>query len=120
MGLIRKVVETRRPLVDEEISDGDRYWEASYFLQQLPTMLALDQNSSMIEMAQKALKALGKDREPSYEEIVEAKLDLMDVGWTEARIQNDCPVQCGPVLPLRYTHDRARAEMVLSFAQREP
>src|SRR3954453_3230480 len=41
------------------------------------TMLALDQNSSMIEMAQKALKAQGKDREPSYEEIVEAKLDLM-------------------------------------------
>src|SRR5437868_12084411 len=41
------------------------------------TMLALDQNSSMIEMAQKALKAHGTDREPSYEEIVEAKLDLM-------------------------------------------
>jgi tagatose 1,6-diphosphate aldolase len=41
------------------------------------TMLALDQNSSMIEMAQKALKAKGEGREPSYEEIVEAKLDLM-------------------------------------------
>ena len=41
------------------------------------TMLALDQNSSMIEMAQKALKAKGQDREPSYEEIVEAKLDMM-------------------------------------------
>jgi tagatose 1,6-diphosphate aldolase len=41
------------------------------------TMLALDQNSSMIEMAQKALKAKGKDREPTYEEIVEAKLDMM-------------------------------------------
>jgi tagatose 1,6-diphosphate aldolase len=41
------------------------------------TMLALDQNSSMIEMAQKALKGKGKDREPSYAEIVEAKLDLM-------------------------------------------
>src|SRR3954453_4468294 len=41
------------------------------------TMLALDQNSSMIEMAHKALKARGKDREPSYEEIVEAKLDMM-------------------------------------------
>ena len=41
------------------------------------TMLALDQNSSMIEMAQKALKAKGQDREPTYEEIVEAKLDLM-------------------------------------------
>src|SRR3954462_1132029 len=41
------------------------------------TMLALDQNSSMIEMAQKALKGKGQDREPSYEEIVEAKLDMM-------------------------------------------
>lgn len=41
------------------------------------TMLALDQNSSMIEMAQKALKAKGQDREPTYEEIVEAKLDMM-------------------------------------------
>ena len=40
------------------------------------TMLALDQNSSMIEMAQKALKTKGLDREPSYEEIVEAKLDM--------------------------------------------
>jgi tagatose 1,6-diphosphate aldolase len=41
------------------------------------TMLALDQNSSMIDMAQKALKAKGANREPSYEEIVEAKLDMM-------------------------------------------
>jgi tagatose 1,6-diphosphate aldolase len=41
------------------------------------TMLALDQNSSMIEMAQKALKGKGLDREPTFEEIVEAKLDLM-------------------------------------------
>src|SRR3954453_22408295 len=41
------------------------------------TMLALDQNSSMIEMAQKALKGKGQDREPTYEEIVEAKLDMM-------------------------------------------
>jgi tagatose 1,6-diphosphate aldolase len=41
------------------------------------TMLALDQNSSMIEMAHKALKAKGQDREPTYEEIVEAKLDMM-------------------------------------------
>src|SRR5947209_14676236 len=41
------------------------------------TMLALDQNSSMIEMANKALKAKGQDREPSYEEVVEAKLDMM-------------------------------------------
>lgn len=41
------------------------------------TMLALDQNSSMIEMAHKALKAKGLDREPTYDEIVTAKLDLM-------------------------------------------
>jgi tagatose 1,6-diphosphate aldolase len=40
------------------------------------TMVALDQNSSMIEMATKALKAKGHDREPTYEEITEAKLDL--------------------------------------------
>ena len=40
------------------------------------TMLALDQNSSMIEMAQKALKGKGFDREPTYEEIVEAKVDM--------------------------------------------
>ncbi len=41
------------------------------------TMLALDQNSSMIDMAHKALKAKGQDREPSYEEVVSAKLDMM-------------------------------------------
>ena len=41
------------------------------------TMLALDQNSSMIEMAQKALKTKGIDREPTYSEVVEAKLDMM-------------------------------------------
>jgi tagatose 1,6-diphosphate aldolase len=40
------------------------------------TMVALDQNSSMIEMATKALKGKGHDREPTYEEIVEAKVDL--------------------------------------------
>jgi tagatose 1,6-diphosphate aldolase len=40
------------------------------------TMLALDQNSSMIEMAQKALKGKGHDREPTYDEIVDAKLDM--------------------------------------------
>src|ERR1043165_4355926 len=40
------------------------------------TMLALDQNSSMIEMAHKALKSKGQDREPTYEEIVEAKVDM--------------------------------------------
>ena len=42
------------------------------------TMVALDQNSSMIEMATKALKGKGQDREPTYEEIVEAKVDLRD------------------------------------------
>lgn len=41
------------------------------------TMVAFDQNSSMIDMAHKALKAKGHDRAPSYEEIVEAKLDMM-------------------------------------------
>jgi tagatose 1,6-diphosphate aldolase len=41
------------------------------------TMLALDQNSSVIEMATKSLRARGIERAPSYEEIVEAKLDLM-------------------------------------------
>jgi tagatose 1,6-diphosphate aldolase len=41
------------------------------------TMVAFDQNSSMIEMAAKALKTKGIDREPSYDEIVEAKLDMM-------------------------------------------
>lgn len=40
------------------------------------TMVAFDQNSSMIEMAHKAIKAKGQDREPTYEEIVEAKLDM--------------------------------------------
>ncbi len=40
------------------------------------TMVAFDQNSSMIEMAQKALKAKGEDREPTYEEVVEAKCDM--------------------------------------------
>jgi tagatose 1,6-diphosphate aldolase len=41
------------------------------------TMVAFDQNSSMIDMAHKALKAKGQDRAPSYEEIVEAKLDMV-------------------------------------------
>jgi tagatose 1,6-diphosphate aldolase len=40
-------------------------------------MLALDQNSSVIEMAGRALKTAGESREPTYDEIVEAKLDLM-------------------------------------------
>lgn len=41
------------------------------------TMLALDQNSSVIEMAAKALRARGEGREPTYDEIVDAKLDIM-------------------------------------------
>jgi tagatose 1,6-diphosphate aldolase len=41
------------------------------------TMLALDQNSSLIEMATKALGRSGLHRGPTYEEIVEAKLDLV-------------------------------------------
>ena len=41
------------------------------------TMLALDQNSSVIEMATRALRARGEDREHLYEEIVEAKLEIM-------------------------------------------
>ncbi|MDE2509083.1 MAG: tagatose 1,6-diphosphate aldolase [Planctomycetota bacterium] len=41
------------------------------------TMLALDQNSSMIEMAAKALKGKGVEREPTYNEVVDAKLDMM-------------------------------------------
>jgi tagatose 1,6-diphosphate aldolase len=40
------------------------------------TMLALDQNSSMIDMAAKALKAKGHDRPPTYDEVVEAKIDI--------------------------------------------
>lgn len=41
------------------------------------TILALDQNASMIDMARKALAAKGEDRDPTYGEIVDAKLDLM-------------------------------------------
>lgn len=41
------------------------------------TMVAFDQNSSMIDLAQKGLKARGEDREPTYDEIVEAKLDMI-------------------------------------------
>src|SRR3954462_4170692 len=40
------------------------------------TMVALDQNSSMIERGTKALKSKGQEREPTSEEIVEAKVDL--------------------------------------------
>ena len=40
------------------------------------TMLALDQNNSMIKMAREALQKSGDEREPTYDEIVEAKLEL--------------------------------------------
>ena len=40
------------------------------------TILALDQISSVIEMAAKALQATGEHRDPTYDEIVEVKLDL--------------------------------------------
>src|SRR6201989_2548603 len=57
------------------------------------TMVAFDQNSSMIGLAQKALKAKGHDREPTYEEIVEAKLDLM---------RNMSPVSSGTLVDAYY------------------
>lgn len=41
------------------------------------TMVAFDQNASMIDLARKGLKARGEDREPSFEEIVDAKLDMV-------------------------------------------
>ncbi|MDG3007396.1 tagatose 1,6-diphosphate aldolase [Paludisphaera mucosa] len=41
------------------------------------TMLALDQNNSVVDMAGKALRRAGEDRGATYEEVVEAKLDLM-------------------------------------------
>jgi len=41
------------------------------------SMLALDQNNSVIDMAGKALRRAGEDRDPTYEEVVEVKLDLM-------------------------------------------
>jgi len=40
------------------------------------TMLALDQNNSIIKMARAALHRQGDEREPTYREIVQAKLDL--------------------------------------------
>src|SRR5262245_41721643 len=40
------------------------------------TMVALDQNSSMISMIKESLKRKGQTREPSFEEIVEAKVTL--------------------------------------------
>jgi len=40
------------------------------------TMVALDQNSSMISMIKDSLKKQGESREPTYSEIVEAKVTL--------------------------------------------
>jgi tagatose 1,6-diphosphate aldolase len=40
------------------------------------TMVALDQNSSMISMMRESNKKRGLDRDPTYEEIVDAKIDL--------------------------------------------
>src|SRR5438132_6359673 len=40
------------------------------------TMVALDQNSSMISMIKDSLKKKNENREPSYDEIVDAKVHL--------------------------------------------
>src|SRR5437588_2915471 len=40
------------------------------------TMVALDQNSSMISMIKDGLKKQGENREPTYDEIVDAKVHL--------------------------------------------
>src|SRR3954465_15075114 len=40
------------------------------------TMVATDQNSSMISMMKDALKKKGEDRDPTFNEIVEAKIHL--------------------------------------------
>ncbi|MCS7167154.1 MAG: tagatose 1,6-diphosphate aldolase [Gemmatales bacterium] len=40
------------------------------------TMVATDQNNSMINMFREAFKKQGQEREPTYEEMVEAKIDL--------------------------------------------
>lgn len=40
------------------------------------TMLALDQNNSVLDMAGKTLRRAGEDRAATYEDVVEAKLDL--------------------------------------------
>ncbi len=40
------------------------------------TMVATDQNSSMISMMKDAFKKRGENREPRYDEVVEAKIDL--------------------------------------------
>jgi tagatose 1,6-diphosphate aldolase len=41
------------------------------------SMVALDQNSSMINMMKESFKKKGQEREPTYEEVVEAKVDLV-------------------------------------------
>ena len=43
------------------------------------TMLALDQNNSIVKMARTALARQGEEREPAYGEVVRAKLDLAAV-----------------------------------------
>src|SRR6202522_1505618 len=40
------------------------------------TMVALDQNSSMISMIKDSLKKKGENREPTFDELVEAKVHL--------------------------------------------
>src|SRR6476619_2293555 len=40
------------------------------------TMVATDQNSSMISMIKDSLKKKGEDREPTFDELVEAKIVL--------------------------------------------
>lgn len=42
------------------------------------TMVATDQNSSMISMIRDSLKKKGIDREPTFDEIVEAKIILAE------------------------------------------
>ncbi len=42
------------------------------------TMVATDQNNSMIRMIKDSLKKKGENREPTYSELVEAKVDLAD------------------------------------------
>ncbi len=43
------------------------------------TMLALDQNNSIIKMAKTALARVGEQREPTYAEIVQAKLHMTQI-----------------------------------------
>ncbi|MFT3879062.1 MAG: hypothetical protein QM703_05300 [Gemmatales bacterium] len=60
------------------------------------TMVALDQNSSMINMMKDALKLKGHDREPTFDEIVEAKLDLCrSFGAQGMRGADRCLLWCG-------------------------